>query len=248
MQADEWGDIVTINWNTCLRAWKAMSLPTDANSLAERTGDQLFPVMLKLIGDALDDEQAAENFAVSLGEALATVSLDALMETMFYACQLLEQALERAGVAEIPQISALAELNDATPEPTLLKFLERRHNEPFARLLASWYANLPESLPMVVSVLIANIHLLVGKIDPSEEDTTPEYDRKFVSAITAIEKVVESAIVDYVASNRYLMHSLLDPSEQSQLGDADGFVICAQVSKENRINIRLLELTTLTVG
>lgn len=246
MQVDDWGDIVTIDWNTCLNTWKAMSLPTDADALLDRTGDQLFPVMLKLVGDALDDEQTATNFAETLGEALAVVSLDALMETMLYACQLLEQTLDRIGTDDIPRVTSLAELANGVLDPTLLKFLSQRHNEPIARLLASWYTNLPESLPMLVSTLIANMHLMVGKINLGDQDTTPEYERKFISAVSAIEKVMESAIVDYVASNRYLMHALLPADQRTQVGNSDGFVISAQVSDDNRINIRLLELSTLT--
>ncbi len=121
MRVDAWGDIVTIDWNTCLNTWKAMSLPTDADALLDRTGDQLFPVMLKLVGDALDDEQTATNFAETLGEALAVVSLDALMETMLYACQLLEQTLDRIGTDDIPRVTSLAELANGVLDPTLLK-------------------------------------------------------------------------------------------------------------------------------
>ena len=244
MQPTDWGDIIDIDWEACFRAWNQVSAEVTGD-IEFRTGEYLSEVVTNIIAVGLDDERSLQDFSGVLGIALAEVSLDALIETMFYAVQIIEANLDRAGVADVVHLGELAQIADDPVDPTLLKALEGRHSPAYARLLGGWYQAFTEGLTMITTLLMADLHLLVLQAEEVALKQGQSQEEYGSGLVKAIETIVEEAVVNYLGSNRHLAMSLLTPEEQERMGgDNPGFFVHATLDK-SEVRIRLSHMSPL---
>ncbi len=244
MKPSDWDNLIDIDWETCFASWKETSqqLEGDVESL---TGEYLNDSIIYLIAVGLDDHLTVADFSRALGVALAQVSLDALVETIFYVLQIIEAHLVRVGGPEVVTVSELAQATNTPVDPTLLNALRTRHTPAYAQMLGGFYQSFPEGITLMTTMLLLHVWQLVAHTEAEAISRGQPLEQLIEASSKAIDAIVEEAIINYLGSNRHLAMTLLDPEDQARMGnDNPGFFVLAMLDG-TEVRIRLSMMSSL---
>jgi len=247
VQIADWAELLEIDWPTAFRGWREVnSSDISKIPLEVRTAERLTSVISKLIAVGLDDTLSVADYSYALGIALGTVSLDALMETMFYMIQIVEQSLVQNNVS-VDEYATLMEYVSATNDPVssdMVEALQTRHNASFAKFLAQCYRGYDMGFAVLSTILLADLIVLYQHVETLGLRKGVE-SKKYQAAVAQVtERMIEEAASNFIKRNDHLTLLLLPLEERKYYHNRGlssmGFLIEAVLGDSDEIQMRVI--------